>query len=99
MLITYDQTKVLRTQFGNVTKRKGVNLPNQEERNSSIQDKTNSINGGRIVSAEGGLRLDVFDHDANSEYDFSEEDCSLCELPEHSQDLIIEDIEYEESNA
>ena len=56
-------------------------------------------NGGAIAGSEGGLRLDVFDHDANSEINFSEDDCSICELPEHAQNLIIEDIEYEQSNA
>tara|TARA_R100001510_G_C7656322_1_gene216190 strand:+ start:937 stop:1185 length:249 start_codon:yes stop_codon:yes gene_type:complete len=56
-------------------------------------------NFGRLEGSEGGLRLDVFDHDVNSEVDFSESDCSLCELPENAQQYIIEDIEYEESNA
>ena len=56
-------------------------------------------NGGAIAGSEGGLRLDVFDHDANSEIDFTEDACSICELPEHAQNLIIEDIEYEEGNA
>jgi hypothetical protein len=54
-------------------------------------------NGGRIEGTEGGLRIDVFDHDENSEYDFSESDCTVCELPEHAQNHIIEDIEYEEN--
>ena len=53
----------------------------------------------RLNGKEGGLRLDVFDHDNNSEVDFSESDCSLCELPENAQQYIIEDIEYEEFNA
>ena len=56
-------------------------------------------NGGAIAGSEGGLRLDVFDHDANSEIDFTEDTCSICELPEHAQNLIIEDIEYDQSNA
>ena len=79
----------------------------EKERNSqpidSLQRDSESEvairNGGAIAGSEGGLRLDVFDHDANSEIDFSEDDCSLCELPENAQRLIIEDIEYEESNA
>ena len=65
----------------------------------SIDQKLRVRNGGRIEGSEGGLRIDVFDHDENSEYDFSEDDCSLCELPEHSQNLILEDMYYEESNA
>ena len=73
------------------------------EQDDSVQEFNDSElrvrNGGAIEGSEGGLRLDVFDHDANSEIDFSEDDCSLCELPENAQRLIIEDIEYEESNA
>jgi len=72
-------------------------MQNPEEQNNLTEEKNNSFRGGRINSVEGGLRLDVFDHDANSEYDFTEDDCSLCELPEHAQDLIIEDIESEEN--
>ena len=63
----------------------------------SIDQKLRVRNGGRIEGAEGGLRIDVFDHDENSEYDFTESDCTLCELPEHAQNHIIEDIEYEEN--
>tara|TARA_R100001082_G_C4361522_1_gene159598 strand:+ start:1177 stop:1422 length:246 start_codon:yes stop_codon:yes gene_type:complete len=67
----------------------------QESRDQKLRVK----NGGRIEGTEGGLRVDVFDHDANSEYDFSEHDCLVCELPENAQEYIISDIEYEESNA
>jgi len=63
------------------------------------QDLRIDNNFERLKGSEGGLRLDVFDHDSNSEIDFSESDCSLCELPENAQQYIIEDIEYEESNA
>ena len=56
-------------------------------------------NGGKIRTVEGGMRVDIFDHDENSEYDFSEHDCSLCELPEHSQNHIIEDIQYAETDT
>jgi hypothetical protein len=38
----------------------------------------------------------LFDHDVNSEYDFSEDDCPVCELPEHAQNEVIHDIEQEE---
>ena len=73
------------------------------EQDDSVQEFNDSElrvrNGGAIEGSEGGLRLDVFDHDANSEVDFSEDTCSLCELPEHAQNLIIQDIEYDQSNA
>ena len=65
-----------------------VTLPDGNIEYFNIQD---------IEGAEGGLRIDVFDHDENSEYDFSESDCTVCELPEHAQNHIIEDIEYEEN--
>ena len=64
----------------------------------SIDQKLRVRNGGRIEGSEGGLRIDVFDHDENSEYDFSESDCTVCELPEHAQNNIISDIEYEEND-
>jgi len=69
------------------------------EQDDSVQEQLESRvrNGGSISGSEGGLRLDIFDHDVNSEVDFTEDDCSLCELPEHAQNLIIEDIEYEQN--
>jgi hypothetical protein len=73
-------------------------MPKNEE-SRYIEEKKEASVGGRIKSVEGGMRIDVFNHDENSEYDFSEDDCSLCELPEHSQNLILEDMYYEESNA
>ena len=74
-------------------------MPSPEEQNELKYQKAQAALGGRITSVEGGLRMDVFDHDENSEYDFTEDDCSVCELPKHSQNLIIEDMEYEEGNA
>ena len=79
----------------------------EKERNSqpidSLQRDSESEvairNGGAITGSEGGLRLDIFEHDENSEIDFTEDTCSICELPEHAQNLIIEDIEYDQSNA
>jgi len=79
----------------------------EKERNSqpidSLQRDSESEvvirNGGAIAGSEGGLRLDIFEHDENSEIDFTEDTCSICELPEHAQNLIIEDIEYDQSNA
>ena len=71
------------------------------EQINSIQEQYNEevrvLNGGRIIGVEGGLRDDMFDHDVNSEYDFSEYDCPVCELPEHAQDEIIHDIEQEDN--
>ena len=69
------------------------------EQDNSVQERYESgvRNGGAISGSEGGLRLDIFDHDVNSEVDFTEDTCSLCELPEHAQNLIIEDIEYEQN--
>jgi len=58
-----------------------------------------SFDGGRLTGVEGGLRHDVFDHDQNSKYDFSDDNCMICELPENTQDLIINDIEQEDSNG
>tara|TARA_R100000152_G_C6730727_1_gene155434 strand:+ start:679 stop:918 length:240 start_codon:yes stop_codon:yes gene_type:complete len=63
----------------------------QESRDQALRE----VSGAGLKGVEGGLRVDVFDHDANSEYDFTEDDCTLCELPEHAQNLIIEDIESE----
>jgi len=71
------------------------------EQINSLQEQHNEevrvLNGGRITGVEGGLRDDMFDHDVNSEYDFSEDDCPVCELPEHAQDEIIHDIEQEDN--
>ena len=63
----------------------------------SLNQKIRVSQGGRISGVEGGLRADLFDHDVNSEYDFSEYDCPVCELPEHAQDEIIHDIEQEDN--
>tara|TARA_Y100001951_G_C11097333_1_gene160054 strand:+ start:156 stop:401 length:246 start_codon:yes stop_codon:yes gene_type:complete len=65
----------------------------------SYNEKVRVTQGGRIAGVEGSLRADLFDHDINSEYDFSEDDCPICELPEHAQDIIIQEIELEEGNA
>ena len=61
----------------------------QEQRDEALRVK----DGGSIQGVEGGLRLDVFEHD-----DPDDLSC-ICDLPEHSQNLIIEDMEYEEGNA
>ena len=62
----------------------------QESREQALR----TLNGGVIEGAERGLRIDLFEHD-----DPDEDLPCLCDLPEHAQDLIIEDIEYEEGNA
>ena len=67
-----------------------------EEYREFVQEKQSAADGGRISTVEGGLRADIFDHDENSEYDFSEDDCPVCELPEHAQNEVIHDIEQEE---
>ena len=61
----------------------------QEQREQALRVK----DGGSISGVEGGLRLDVFNHD-----DPEDLQC-LCDLPENAQDYIIQDIEYEDSNA
>ena len=50
--------------------------------------KNESLEGGSIYGAEGGLRVDMFDHD-----DSDEDLTCICDLPDHSQNLIIEDID------
>ena len=73
-------------------------LPEQEDSLQELyNEKIRVVNGGRISGVEGGLRADLFDHDVNSEYDFSEYDCPVCELPDHAQDEIIHDIEQEDN--
>ena len=61
----------------------------QESRDQKLRVK----DGGSIEGVEGGLRLDVFDHD-----DPEDLQC-ICDLPENAQDYIIQDIEYEDNNA
>ena len=67
------------------------------EQDNSLQEskdeKLRVKDGGSIEGVEGGLRLDVFDHD-----DPEDVQC-ICDLPENAQDYIIQDIEYEDSNA
>ena len=73
-------------------------VPEQEDSfQESYNEKIRVAEGGRISGVEGSLRADLFDHDVNSEYDFSEYDCPVCELPEHAQDEIIHDIEQEDN--
>ena len=72
-------------------------LEQEDSIQESYNEKIRVAEGGRIVGVEGSMRADLFDHDANSEYDFSEHECPVCELPEHAQDEIINDIEQEDA--
>ena len=50
-----------------------------------------SIEGGTLEGVEGGLRYDLFDHD-------DPEDLScICDLPQHAQDLLWNDIDQSEN--
>ena len=71
-------------------------LEQEDSIQESYNEKIRVAEGGRIVGVEGSMRADLFDHDVNSEYDFSEHECPICEIPEHAQDEIIRDIEQEE---
>ena len=50
--------------------------------------------GGPIPGTEGGLRLDMFEHD---DPEFDEAPC-ICDLPDHAQDIIWQDIEQEDAS-
>tara|TARA_Y100000310_G_scaffold314319_1_gene363570 strand:- start:987 stop:1244 length:258 start_codon:yes stop_codon:yes gene_type:complete len=73
------------------------------EQIDSIQESTDEkirvTEGGRISGVEGSLRWDLFDHDEDPKYDFSDDECPVCELPENALDIIIGEIEQEEANA
>ena len=60
----------------------------------SLNQKIRVSEGGPIQGAEGGLRLDMFDHD---DPEFDEAPC-LCDLPDHAQDIIWQDIEQEDAS-
>ena len=66
----------------------------EEQSDQNERFVNESTEGGAIYGAEGGLRFDLFNHDHPDE----DLPC-ICDLPEHSQDLILEDMEYEENNA
>lgn len=61
----------------------------QEQRDEALRVR----DGGPIAGVEGGLRLDVFGHD-----DPEDLQC-ICDLPENAQSYIIQDIDYQDSNA
>ena len=58
----------------------------------SQREKIRVGKGGIIEGVERGLRLDMFDHD-DPEVD---EVPRLCDLPEHAQDIIMEEFVIEE---
>ena len=55
----------------------------QEQRDKALRVK----DGGSIEGVEGGLRLDVFDHD-----DPEDLQC-ICDLPAHAQDIIMSEAD------
>ena len=67
------------------------------EQEDSLQEyrhqKIRVSQGGPIQGTEGGLRLDMFEHD---DPEFDEAPC-ICDLPDHAQDIIWQDIEQEDA--
>ena len=65
----------------------------QEDSVSESQhEKIRVGKGGIIEGVERGLRLDMFDHD---DPEVDEVPC-LCDLPEHAQDIIMQEFVIEE---
>ena len=60
----------------------------------SLNQKIRVSEGGPIQGTEGGLRLDMFEHD---DPEFDEAPC-ICDLPDHAQDIIWQDIEQEDAS-
>jgi len=58
----------------------------------SLNQKIRVSEGGPIQGAEGGLRLDMFDHD---DPEFDEAPC-ICDLPDHAQDIIMQEMVIED---
>jgi hypothetical protein len=58
----------------------------------SEHEKVRVGRGGLIEGAERGLRIDMFDHD-----DEDEDIPCICDLPEHAQDIIIEEFRLEDN--
>ena len=59
----------------------------------SLNQKIRVSEGGPIQGTEGGLRLDMFEHD---DPEFDEAPC-ICDLPDHAQGIIWQDIEQEDA--
>ena len=69
-------------------------IPEQEDSfQESLNQKIRVSEGGPIPGTEGGLRLDMFDHD---DPEFDEAPC-ICDLPDHVQDIILHEIEQEDA--
>ena len=68
------------------------------EQEDSLQEyrhqKIRVSEGGPIQGTEGGLRLDMFEHD---DPEFDEAPC-ICDLPDHAQDIIMNEIEQEDAS-
>ena len=68
------------------------------EQEDSLQEsrhqKIRVSEGGPIQGTEGGLRLDMFEHD---DPEFDEAPC-ICDLPDHAQDIIWQDIDQEDAS-
>ena len=66
------------------------------EQKDSVQEPDNPkvrvSKGGLIEGLERGLRLDMFDHD---DPEVDELPC-ICDLPEHAQDIIMEEFVTED---
>ena len=66
------------------------------EQKDSVQEPDNPkvrvSKGGLIEGLERGLRLDMFDHD---DPEVDEIPC-ICDLPEHAQDIIMEEFVTED---
>tara|TARA_R100001244_G_scaffold87673_1_gene67000 strand:- start:290 stop:520 length:231 start_codon:yes stop_codon:yes gene_type:complete len=60
----------------------------------SLNQKIRVSEGGPIQGTEGGLRLDMFEHD---DPEFDEAPC-ICDLPDHAQDIIWQDIEQDDAS-
>ena len=60
----------------------------------SLNQKIRVSEGGLIEGLERGLRLDMFDHD---DPEFDEAPC-ICDLPDHAQGIIWQDIEQEDAS-
>ena len=58
----------------------------------SLNQKIRVSEGGPIPGAEGGLRLDMFDHD-DPEIDGIP---CICDLPDHAQDIIMQEMVIED---
>tara|TARA_Y100000310_G_scaffold261123_1_gene270343 strand:- start:2103 stop:2318 length:216 start_codon:yes stop_codon:yes gene_type:complete len=59
------------------------------ESNDAIQRPgiEKALEGGKLEGIEGGLREDLFNHDGE------DEGTCICDLPEHAQDIIWNEIE------